>query len=64
MIEVDIETSEWCKIYNLEVEKEKCLNCNKILTTNIPIALKDYRGLKSETHKCGPKYDHLILRRK
>ncbi len=47
---------EWSDKYKIKVSVGKCPRCDEEVITNIPFALKGYRGLKSFDHGCGEKY--------
>ncbi|PIK15111.1 hypothetical protein [Halobacteriovorax sp. JY17] len=46
----------WTSKYNLRVKTGSCLCCGKEIVTDVPFALKGYRGLKSEDHGCGEEF--------
>lgn len=46
----------WASQYDLRVRTGECPKCKKSIITNIPFALKGFRGLKSEDHGCGEEY--------
>lgn len=46
----------WASRYDLRVKTGQCPKCKKEIITNIPFALKGYRGLKSEDHGCGEEF--------
>ena len=51
----------WASRYNLRIATGSCPKCGLEILTNIPFALKGYRGLKSEDHGCGEKYTRKVL---
>lgn len=54
MIFPQINYKEWLKRYkDLEVESDKCSECNKLLITHKPFITKDWIGLTSEICTCG-----------
>jgi len=56
IVPLEMDYLTWASKYNLRVKTGKCVKCERELITNIPFALKSYRGLKSEDHGCGEKY--------
>jgi exosome complex RNA-binding protein Csl4 len=50
----------WANTHKIRVIKANCPKCHKDIITNIPFAIKGYRGLKSEDHGCGEKYTRKI----
>lgn len=58
-LEVDYLT--WSHRYRIKVSSGKCPKCDMKILTNVPFAIKGYRGLKSEDHGCGEKFTRKSL---
>ncbi len=53
----DINLLEWCEKYDLEQFEADCINCDEILTVDLPFVGKDgRRGLRSAQCTCGSLY--------
>ena len=55
------EPSRWAEKHKLEIVIVKCLKCKQKIETGIPIAIKNYRGLRTKEHGCPPKYHQYFL---
>ncbi|MDC1175567.1 hypothetical protein OAT67_09220 [Bacteriovoracaceae bacterium] len=51
----------WSEKYNIRIKTAKCPKCGVDIITNIPFAIKGYRGLKSDDHGCGEKYTRKVI---
>lgn len=58
---LDTDYRIWAKRYGIGVGKYKCLKCGMDIITNIPFAIKGYRGLKSLDHGCGENYTRKVM---
>ena len=61
MIFPDIDPQEWARRYNIRFIKRKCSKCNRLFLSDIPIALKGYRGLQTPLHECGKEFQRMTL---
>ncbi len=48
------EPLRWAEKYKLEITIVKCLKCKQKIEIGIPIAIKNYRGLRTKEHGCPP----------
>lgn len=48
--------------YNLKIKSDKCPKCKTTRTADIPFIAKGYRGLESELHECGSRYQLRVFR--
>jgi len=51
----------WAIKYDIRVKSGCCPKCGQTIITNIPFAVKGYRGLKSDDHGCGEKYTRKVM---
>jgi len=51
----------WANKYGLEIKQANCPKCGILIITDVPFAVKGYRGLKSSDHGCGEMYCRKIL---
>jgi len=56
MLLPDIDPKIWAKRYKIKLTKRICIKCNKLFESNIPIAVKGYRGFQIPLHECGEEY--------
>lgn len=56
-----VSAEEWARRYEIDVSPRVCDNCGVMLIPEIPYAYKEWRGLKSKPHKCGQKYDLMVM---
>lgn len=54
---VDQSAEGWAKRYKLSLKPRRCSNCDQDLYPEIPFATREWRGLRSKPHACGPKFD-------
>ena len=52
---------EWADKYKIKIRISNCPKCGVEIITNIPFALKGYRGLKTPDHGCGEKYTRKVF---
>lgn len=51
-----VDYKKWANMYCLSLTPIPCPKCKKEFIPTIPIAIKNYRGLKAKLHKCGKRY--------
>lgn len=56
MIYPDIDPVVWAKRYGLKLKERECIKCKHLFLSNIPVAIKGYRGFQIPLHECGPEY--------
>jgi hypothetical protein len=56
-----VSPEEWSELHRIGIENTICLGCKMKLQINVPIALKNYRGFKTESHGCPKKYEQYVL---
>lgn len=54
-------SADWAIKYDLEIQATTCLCCKQEVLMNVPVAIKNYRGFKTEDHGCPKKYDQYFL---
>lgn len=55
-----VDKYHWANRYSLQIKSRPCRKCGELLTTNIPFASGEWRGLTSEPHECGEGYDIFV----
>ena len=53
MIYPDVTVEEWCRRYDLSVEKDRCPKCRKAIYTSRPFIEKGFVGLIAPKCSCG-----------
>lgn len=61
MIYPDVSLTKWIAKWGLKVESAKCSRCGKTVRTTVPILSKDYAGLESPVHGCGPRFTTVTM---
>ncbi len=61
MITIIENEEEWAEKYGIRPKEAFCPRCNIKITTDIPFAIKGYRGLKSADHGCGEIYTRKVM---
>jgi len=57
----DFELEYWVSKYGLEIATNACAKCGQLFQTKVPVLIKGYAGLETETHECGRKYNSAIF---
>lgn len=61
MIYPEAKLEEWLRKTGLSVEVYRCPKCGQDFPTCIPIVTKNYAGLESPIHGCGPGFTKLVM---
>lgn len=56
MIYPDVDPEIWSRRHNIKIKERKCERCGKMFVSDIPVAIKGYRGFKTPSHDCGEEY--------
>lgn len=57
----DVELKAWIKKYDLKIEEYICPKCKKGFKTDVPFLTKEYAGLETREHECGPQFKKGIV---
>lgn len=61
MITIIENEEEWAEKYGIRAKEGFCPKCGLKIITDIPFAIKGYRGLKSADHGCGETYTRKVM---